>query len=58
MRALGWYTLVFNLLVIALFILLAAGRIDKPPFSALEDIVWAVALIPVAVLGAIAARQR
>ena len=58
MKALGWYTLVFNLLVIALFILHAAGRVETPPFTVLEDIAWMVFSLPVLVLGIMAARRR
>jgi hypothetical protein len=58
MRLLGWYTLLFNLAVIALFILHAAGRIETPPFTALEDFAWAILSIPVVILGAMATRYR
>jgi hypothetical protein len=58
MKPLGWYTLVFNLLVIAMFILHAAGRVDTPPFTLKEDILWAVFSLPMVVLGIMAARQR
>ena len=58
MRFLGWYALVFNLVVIAMFILHAAGRIETPPFSKLEDIVWALVSVPVVILGAMATRYR
>jgi hypothetical protein len=58
MRALGWYTLIFNLVVIALFVLHAAGRVDTPPFTIREDIAWMVFLLPVVVLGIMATRQR
>ena len=58
MRFLGWYALVFNLVVIAMFILHAAGRIETPPFTVLEDVVWAVVSVPVVILGAMATRHR
>ena len=58
MRALGWYTLIFNLLVIAMFILHAAGRIETPPFTVLEDLLWALFSVPVVILGIMATRYR
>ncbi|MDO8578935.1 MAG: hypothetical protein Q7R50_07145 [Dehalococcoidales bacterium] len=51
MKFLAWYTIFFNLAIIALFILHAAGMVSKPPFSQLEDIVWAVFTVPVVILG-------
>jgi hypothetical protein len=58
MRVLGWYTVLFNLIVIAMFILHAAGRIETPPFTALEDLLWALFSVPVVILGAMATRYR
>ena len=57
MKFLAWYTVFFNLAIIALFILHAAGVVDKPPFSQLEDIVWAVFTVPVVILGIWAAMK-
>ena len=51
MKLLAWYTVLFNLGIIGLFVMQAAGMVDKPPFTALEDIVWAVATVPVVILG-------
>ncbi len=57
MKFLAWYTVLFNLAIIALFILHAAGMVNKPPFSPLEDIVWAVFTVPVVILGVWAATK-
>ena len=51
MKALAWYATVFNVLVIIAFILLMVGVIPQPPFTAFEDIAWAVLSIPVVILG-------
>jgi len=51
MKFLAWYTVLFNLGIIGLFVMQAAGKVAKPPFSALEDIVWAVFTVPVVILG-------
>jgi hypothetical protein len=58
MRFLGWYTLLFNLVVIAMFILHAADRIETPPFTVLEDLLWALFSVPAVILGALATRYR
>jgi hypothetical protein len=57
MKFLAYYTILFNLAIIALFILHAAGIVNKPPFSQLEDIVWAVFTVPVVLLGIWAATK-
>lgn len=57
MRFLAIYTVIFNLAIVALFILHAAGKIAKPPFSQLEDLVWAVCTVPVVILGIWAATK-
>ena len=51
MKALAWYTIIFNLVLIVLFILTSAGVVETPPFSWLETIVWAVFMVPVVILG-------
>ena len=51
MRALGWYTIIFNILIIIAFILTMTGVIPKPPFTALEGALWIVATVPVLILG-------
>ena len=51
MKFLAWYTVIFNLAIIALFVLHAGGMVKTPPFSPLEDIVWAVFTVPVVTLG-------
>jgi hypothetical protein len=58
MRYLGWYTLILNLVIIGMFVLHAAGRIETPPFSKMEDIAWALVSVPVVILGAMATRYR
>ncbi len=57
MKFLSWYTILFNLAIIALFVLQAAGSVSKPPFTPLEDIVWAVFTVPVVILGIWAATK-
>ena len=58
MKALAWYTAIFNGLLIILFIITAAGVVAKPPFSALEDILWAVFTVPVLILGILVIRRQ
>jgi len=50
-KALAWYSIIFNILVIIAFILFLAGAIDMPPFTALEAVIWAVFTIPLILLG-------
>jgi prolipoprotein diacylglyceryltransferase len=51
MRALAWYSVIFNILVIIAFILFLADVLDRPPFSTLEAIAWVVLTLPVIILG-------
>jgi hypothetical protein len=51
MKALAWYSIIFNILVIIAFILFLAGVMDEPPFTNLEAIAWAVLTIPTIILG-------
>ncbi|MBI4185914.1 MAG: hypothetical protein HY530_00205 [Chloroflexi bacterium] len=51
MKALAWYTAIFNALIIIIFILAVAGVVPPPPFTASEGIVWAVLTVPVVILG-------
>jgi len=57
MKFLAYYTIIFNLAIIALFVLQAAGMVNKPPFTPVEDIVWAVCTVPVVILGIWAAAK-
>ena len=57
MKALAWYTIIFNILVIIAFILNLTGVISKPPFTAFEGIAWAVLTVPVVVLGVLVIRR-
>ena len=57
MKGLAWYTIIFNSLVIIAFILTAAGVVEKPPFTVLEDITWAVFTVPVLILGILIVRR-
>ncbi len=57
MNALAWYTVIFNLVLIILFILTAAEVVETPPFSWLETIIWAVFTVPVVVLGILVIRE-
>lgn len=38
-KALAWYSVIFNVLVIIAFILFLAGVMEQPPFSNLEAII-------------------
>ena len=51
MKALGWYTVIYNLVLIILLILTSAGVVEQPPFTWLETIVWAVFTVPIVILG-------
>ena len=51
MKALAWYTAIFNILIIIVFILSMAGLVPPPPFTTLEGIAWAVLTVPVVLLG-------
>ena len=57
MKALAVYTIIFNGLLIILFILAAAGIMQKPPFTVLEDLLWAIFTVPVFIFGILAARR-
>ena len=58
MKALAWYTVIINVLVIIAFCLSLTGVIATPPFSRPEQIAWAALLIPVVVFGLGIARDR
>lgn len=58
MKALAWFTAVFNLVVIVLFILHAVGAVNTPPFTALEDLLWALFSLPAVILGISVIRQK
>lgn len=51
MKALAWYTAIFNILIIIVFILSMVGLVPPPPFTTLEGIAWAVLTVPVVILG-------
>ncbi|MFC1990632.1 hypothetical protein ACFLU9_00570 [Chloroflexota bacterium] len=51
MRALAWYTAIFNILIIIVFILSMVGLVPPPPFTTFEAISWAVLTVPVVILG-------
>ncbi len=57
MKILGWYAVVFNLLIIALVLLAGIKVISPPPFTWLESVVWIALEIPVVVLGISVARK-
>ncbi len=57
MKALAWYTVILNVLLVLLFVLLAVGAVEKPPLSALEDILWAVFTVPVVIFGILVLRK-
>jgi hypothetical protein len=57
MKALAWYAIVFNILVVIAFMLLLTGVISQPPLTALEDIAWAVLSVPVVILGIMVIRK-
>jgi len=58
MKALAWFTAIFNLVVIVLFILHAAGAVATPPLSALEDLLWALFSLPAVIVGVSVIRQK
>ena len=58
MKALAWYTIIFNALLIIALLLSAVGVVPPAPFTALEDIVWAVFTVPVLILGILVIRER
>lgn len=57
MRVLAWYTAIFNILIIIVFILAMTGLIPPPPFTTFEGIVWAVLTVPVVLLGVLMIRR-
>lgn len=57
MKILAWYTIIISILMILAFILSVAKLIPPPPFTALEGIVWALAMVPVLFLGIIALKR-
>ncbi len=58
MKALAWYTVILNALIIIALILTGAGVIPPAPFSWGEDILWIVLTLPVIVLGIRVIRER
>ncbi len=57
MKALAWYTAIFNILIIIIFILSMAGLVPSPPFTTFEGVVWAVLTVPVVILGILVIRR-
>ncbi|MBI2860623.1 MAG: hypothetical protein HYX91_03850 [Chloroflexi bacterium] len=57
MKALAWYTVIFNALIIIFFILAVADVVPKPPFSTTEAIAWIVLSVPVVILGLMVTRR-
>ena len=51
MKALAWYAIIFDALVVLMLILTAAGVIPPAPFSWFESIAWSVLILPVIFLG-------
>ncbi len=51
MRVLAWYTAIFNILIIIVFILAMTGLVPPPPFTTFEGAAWAVLTVPVVFLG-------
>ncbi len=58
MKALAWYTVILNALLIIALILTGAGVIPPAPFTWFEDIFWIVLTLPVLVLGIRVIRER
>ncbi len=58
MKALAWYTVILNTLIIIALILTGAGVIPPAPFTWFEDIFWVVLTLPVIVLGIRVIRER
>ncbi len=57
MKGLAWYTVIFNLVLIILYILASAGVVEPAPFSWLEAIIWVVFTVPVVILGILIIRE-
>ncbi len=57
MKALAWYTVVLNSLIIVALILVGVGVVPPAPFTLLEDIAWAVLTVPVIVLGILVVKR-
>ena len=51
MKALAWYAIIFDAMVILLLVLTAAGIVPPAPFSWFESIAWTVLTLPVIYLG-------
>ncbi|MBI4187943.1 MAG: hypothetical protein HY529_01925 [Chloroflexi bacterium] len=51
MKGLAWYTVIFNVVLIILYILTSAKVMKPAPFSWLETIVWVIFTVPVIILG-------
>ena len=58
MKALAWYTVIFNILIIIAFILFLAGAMDEPPFTNSEAVAWAALTVPVVILGLMVIRKK
>ncbi len=57
MKALAWYTAIFNILIIIFFILSVTGLVPPPPFTTFEGIIWVVMTVPVVILGILVIRR-
>lgn len=57
MKALAWYSVIFNVLIIIFFLLSTIGVVPPPPFSAFENIAWMVLTLPVVALGLLIIRR-
>ncbi len=58
MKALAWYSVIFNVFIIIALILTAADVIPPAPFTVFEDIFWIVLIVPVLVLGILILRRK
>ena len=58
MKVLGWYTFVFNAVIVLLLVLVSAGVIGPPPFTWFETLLWGIFSIPVFIFSWTMARSR
>lgn len=58
MKVLGWYTFVFNGVIVLLLVLVSAGVVGPPPFTWFETLLWGIFTIPVFILGWTIARSK
>jgi hypothetical protein len=58
MKVLGWYTFVFNAVIVLLLVLASAGVIGPPPFTWFETLLWGIFTAPVLIMAWTIARSN